>query len=80
VPSLSRPAERFPFRERLLTPKEVGDQLGVSLDWIYDHAGKDLRVVKLSGPEYGRGRSVLRFRQKDIDEFVQMKLIGPDED
>src|SRR5712692_8162758 len=73
----SLPTHPKQLRERLLTPKEVAERLGVSLDWVYDHAGKDLCVVKLSGPEYGRGRSVLRFRECDIEEFIQLKLRGP---
>lgn len=51
---------------RLLSAGEVATWLGVSAGWVRDHATRKqprLRAVKL-------GR-LLRFRQQDVEEFIQ---------
>jgi excisionase family DNA binding protein len=51
--------------ERLLTPREVADRLGVSQRWVRDHATRRwprIRVVKLG--------SLLRFRWADVEDFL----------
>ena len=51
---------------RLLTPIEVAKWLGVSPGWVRDHATRKrphLRAVKLG--------KLLRFRQKDVEEFIE---------
>src|SRR6266478_6413504 len=51
--------------ERLLSPQEVADRLGVSERWVRDHATRRsprIRAVKL-GP-------MLRFRLSDIEDFL----------
>src|SRR5438552_19150431 len=51
--------------ERLLSPQEVADRLGVSERWVRDHATRRsprIRAVKL-GP-------MLRFRLSDVEDFV----------
>jgi excisionase family DNA binding protein len=50
----------------LLCPRAVAKRLGVSERWVRDHATRrfpKLPVIKL-GP-------LLRFRQTDVDEFVE---------
>jgi excisionase family DNA binding protein len=62
-------AEPFSFQERLYTPQEVADRLGVSERWVRDHATRRnprIRVVKL-GP-------LLRFREVDIAAFVATQM------
>jgi len=57
-----------PAKEHLLTPREVAAQLTVSERWVRDHATRRsprIAVVKL-GP-------LLRFRQSDIDYFVDQQ-------
>ena len=52
--------------QALLRPHAVAKRLGVSERWVRDHATRrfpKLPVVKL-GP-------LLRFRQNDVDEFVE---------
>jgi excisionase family DNA binding protein len=51
--------------ERLYTPQEVADRLGVSERWVRDHATRRnprIRAIKL-GP-------LLRFRWIDVEQFV----------
>jgi excisionase family DNA binding protein len=63
LPSASEPP--FTLLERLYTPQEVAERLGVSERWVRDHATRRnprIRVVKL-GP-------LLRFREADVAAFI----------
>jgi excisionase family DNA binding protein len=65
-------AEPFTLQERLYTPQEVAERLGVSERWVRDHATRrspHIRVVKL-GP-------LLRFREADIAAFVAAQMTHP---
>jgi excisionase family DNA binding protein len=65
-------AEPFTLQERLYTPQEVAERLGVSERWVRDHATRRsprIRVVKL-GP-------LLRFREADIAAFVAAQMTHP---
>ena len=56
--------------ERLLSPQEVADRLGVSERWVRDHATRRnprIRAVKL-GP-------LLRFRWSDLEDFLSNQLL-----
>jgi excisionase family DNA binding protein len=56
--------------ERLLSPQEVADRLGVSERWVRDHATRRnprIRAVKL-GP-------LLRFRLSDVEDFLSNQLL-----
>ena len=56
--------------ERLLSPQEVADRLGVSERWVRDHATRRsprIRAVKL-GP-------MLRFRWSDVEDFLSNQLL-----
>lgn len=60
----------FTVTERLYTPQEVADRLGVSERWVRDHATRRnprIRAVKL-GP-------LLRFRWADVAHFVETQSI-----
>lgn len=60
----------FSVTERLYTPEEVADRLGVSERWVRDHATRRnprIRAVKL-GP-------LLRFRWADVEHFVAAQSI-----
>ena len=65
---LGRDVQRTPnigLDERLLTPREVADRLGVSQRWVRDHATRRwprIRAVKLG--------SLLRFRWADVEDFL----------
>lgn len=55
--------------DRLLTSKDVAEQLGVKVSWVEEHARQgDIRSVQL-----GRYR---RFRQEDVDAFIERCLTG----
>jgi excisionase family DNA binding protein len=51
----------------LLTAREVARQLGVSVAWVLQHASGTRKPVI---PSIKMGKSV-RFRQSDIDRFVE---------
>src|SRR5438874_1117503 len=51
--------------ERLLTPQEVADRLGVSQRWVRDHATR--RWPKITAVKLG---SLLRFRWRDVEDFL----------
>jgi excisionase family DNA binding protein len=56
--------------ERLLSPQEVADRMGVSERWVRDHATRRsprIRAVKL-GP-------LLRFRWSDVEDFLSNQLL-----
>src|SRR5215469_18711688 len=64
---------------RLLTPEDVAEQLGTSTDWVYDHVNRrepKLRAVRLC-TNTGRGRTMIRFRPKDVEEFIELLLDPP---
>ena len=52
--------------ERLLTPKEVAEILGVSVAWVLDHSSRRRPLfpsVKLGKP--------VRFRRGEVEEFIR---------
>jgi excisionase family DNA binding protein len=51
--------------ERLLTPKEVAEILGVSSAWVLDHASR--RRPHLPSVKLGKA---VRFRKVDVEEFI----------
>jgi excisionase family DNA binding protein len=51
--------------ERLLTPQEVADRLGVSQRWVRDHATR--RWPRITAVKLG---SLLRFRWRDMQDFL----------
>ncbi len=56
----------------LLTLDQVADWLGVSKDWVRDHATRRnprIPVVRLGGR-----RALLRFRPEDVEEFINLHL------
>jgi excisionase family DNA binding protein len=52
--------------ERLLTPKEVAEWLGVSSSWVLDHASGRRRPHL---PSVKLGKAV-RFRREDVQRFI----------
>lgn len=53
--------------ERLLTPKDVSEWLGVSAGWVLDHASGRRRP---SLPSVKLGKAV-RFREEDVERFIR---------
>ena len=53
-----------PAPDRLLTPKEASSLLGVTVRWLYRHAGKFTFTRKLS-------RKVLRFHEAGLRRFIE---------
>ena len=51
--------------EKLLTPQEVADRLGVSQRWVRDHATR--RWPRITAVKLG---SLLRFRWRDVEDFL----------
>ncbi len=69
--------------EPLLTPKEVAKMLGMSPQYVRDHAcpppGKKKRNVFPLIPVVRLGsshRAELRFRKQDILKFIEDNLVG----
>lgn len=59
--------------ERLLTPQEVADRLGVSQRWVRDHATR--RWPRITAVKLG---SLLRFRWTDVEDFLAHNTLqGP---
>jgi len=56
--------------ERLLTPQEVADRLGVSQRWVRDHATR--RWPRITAVKLG---SLLRFRWRDVEDFLAHNTI-----
>lgn len=68
--NLTAPPVKFDVSERLYSPEEVAERLGVSERWVRDHATRrnpHIRAVKL-GP-------LLRFRWTDVERFVASQTI-----
>ncbi|HKD07261.1 MAG TPA: helix-turn-helix domain-containing protein [Bryobacteraceae bacterium] len=60
-----------PFATRLLTIHDVADWLGVSKGWVYDHVTRKqprLPCIRLG--------DMTRFRQEDIERFIEEHLSG----
>ncbi|MCA2969390.1 MAG: helix-turn-helix domain-containing protein [Acidobacteriaceae bacterium] len=56
---------KLPPLERLLTPRDVAHWLGVSVDWVQDHAtSKEPRLPCL------RLGKLLRFRRDEVAAFI----------
>ena len=64
TPNNRRPPS-VPVDERLLTPQEVADRLGVSQRWVRDHATR--RWPRITAVKLG---SLLRFRWRDVEDFL----------
>jgi excisionase family DNA binding protein len=59
--------------ERLLTPQEIADRLGVSERWVRDHATR--RWPRITAVKLG---SLLRFRWSDVEDFLAHNTLqGP---
>lgn len=56
--------------ERLLTPREVAERLGVSERWVRDHATR--RYPRIVAVKLG---SLLRFRWTDVEEFLSRQML-----
>lgn len=52
--------------ERLMTPQQVGEWLGVSAGWVLDHASGRRRPHL---PSLKLGKAV-RFRREDVQQFI----------
>ena len=59
--------------EPLLTLEQVAETLGVSKDWVRDHATR--RNPRLPVVRLGDKRAVLRFRPEDIQKFIAAHLL-----
>lgn len=58
---------------KLLTAKDVAERLQVSQAWVRDHATR--REPRLPVVRMGNVRSPLRFREQDIDAFIEQHLV-----
>jgi predicted DNA-binding transcriptional regulator AlpA len=67
--AIGRIAYQLPGHERLLSPLQVAQWLGVSGRWVRDHATR--RLPRLPSVKLG---SLLRFRPADIEEFISVQL------
>jgi excisionase family DNA binding protein len=56
--------------DRLLTPQEVADRLGVSQRWVRDHATR--RTPRITAVKLG---SLLRFRWADVEDFLARNIL-----
>jgi predicted DNA-binding transcriptional regulator AlpA len=63
---------------KLLTLDDVATMIGVSRSWVRDHCSRrnpKIPVVRLGTEK----RAVLRFRQEDIEKFIETHLFTQDE-
>lgn len=60
----------LPGHERLLTPRQVAQWLGLSDRWVRDHATR--RMPRIPSVKLG---AILRFRPADIEEFISTQLV-----
>ncbi|MCC6591633.1 MAG: helix-turn-helix domain-containing protein [Bryobacterales bacterium] len=63
---ISTPSKRNYVQERLLTPSELAEWLGVSAGWVRDHATR--KSPKLPTVRLGK---LIRFRVSDIEAFLR---------
>lgn len=69
----NRPMPKPRIEERLLTPREVAERLGISERWVRDHATR--RYPRIPAVKLG---SLLRFRWVDVEEFLARQMLqGP---
>lgn len=64
--SLAAVVERTPLKDPLLTADDVATRLNVTKDWVWDHSSRKapyLPVIRMSD-------GVLRYRESDVEEFV----------
>ena len=66
----ARQTSKPPSSERLLTPQEVADRLGVSQRWVRDHATR--RKPRITAVKLG---SLLRFRWADVEDFLARNIL-----
>lgn len=59
-------AETRPLEDRLLTPREAAARLGVTVRWLYRHAGDHLFTRRLS-------RRTLRFSEAGIARYLSQR-------
>lgn len=57
--------------ERLLTARQLGDELGLSTDWILD----EWQAGRLPG--YRLTPRMIRFRVSDVEAWLTSKRAGP---
>jgi excisionase family DNA binding protein len=62
--SVRRPPD-LAAEDRLLTPQQVAERLGVSQRWVRDHATR--RWPRITAVKLG---SLLRFRWADVEDFL----------
>lgn len=55
-----------PVREKLLSPGEVAQWLGVSAGWVRDHATR--KEPRLPTVRLGK---LMRFRATDVEDFIR---------
>jgi excisionase family DNA binding protein len=56
----------------LLTLDDVATQLGVSREWVRDHATR--RNPRIPCVRLGGKRALLRFRPSDVEKFIEQNL------
>ena len=57
--------------ERLLSPQQVADWLGVSVDWVQAHATR--KEPRMSFMKVGK---LLRFKKEHVEEFLQRATVA----
>ena len=70
VPRTSRPGLTFPLEERYLTPKEAGDQLGISRRTLGRYRTRN------SGPAFYKFGSKVRYKMEDLHAWAARRRIG----
>lgn len=58
---------------RLLTPKQLAEELAVSQAWVRDHTS-GRRKPLLPHIRLGGKRGQIRFRRRDIDRFLEANV------
>jgi predicted DNA-binding transcriptional regulator AlpA len=58
----------------LLTLNQVAERLGVSREWVRDHATR--RAPRIPVVRLGGRRALLRFRPQDVETFITSNLFS----
>jgi excisionase family DNA binding protein len=61
----------------LLTLDQVAARLGVSREWVRDHATR--RQPRIPVIRLGGRRALLRFRPEDVNKFIESNLLSGQE-
>jgi excisionase family DNA binding protein len=75
IPATARKTERVPAGSRLLTPEDVAEMTGLSVETLaqWRSQKRGIPYVKIS-------RNCVRYRQSDLDGWLSERIVRTDQD